>query len=279
MLVGILIGLGRLSADNEVTAMRSGGISSRIVAPPVIFFGMLALLVSGACAVWLNPLAIRAEVKLQNKAGSQMTADVVPQVFQEQFTNENTVLYVDDVVSGVGPALWKRVFIADITPPAERKIGTKDLPVGPKITMAQEAIPVPDPLHNRVQLTMKNQSIDEAPYHSRAPVATVAIVQNETPEKKARLYQDMFTRELMAYIKTQPHQSQESVDARVELQSRFALPFACVMLALVGIPLGASSRKGGRSAGYVWGILLSFFCYYLGYITLTGLARSPRPVA
>jgi LPS export ABC transporter permease LptG len=275
VLVGILIGLGRLSADNEITAMRSGGISSRVVAPPVIFFSTLALIVSGLCAVWLNPLAIRAEVRLQNKAGaSQMTADVVPQVFQEQFTNDNTVLYVDDVVSGVGPALWKRVFIADITPPTERKIGTKDLPVGPKITMAQEAIPVADPLHNRVQLTMKNQSIDEAPYHSRAPVATVALTQNETPEKKARAYQDMFTRELMAYIRTQPHKSQESVDARVELQSRFALPFACVMLALVGIPLGSSSRKGGRSAGYVWGILLSFFCYYLGFITLTGLARS-----
>ena len=46
------------------------------------------------------------------------------------------------------------------------------------------------------------------------------------------------------------------------------------MLALVGIPLGISSRKGGRSAGYIWAIVLSFFCYYLGYITLTSLARS-----
>jgi LPS export ABC transporter permease LptG len=275
VLVGILIGLGRLSADNEIIAMRSGGISSRIVAPPVIFFATLALLVSGACAVWLNPLAIRAEVKLQNKAGaSQLTADVVPQVFQEQFTNDNTVLYVDDVVSGIGPALWKRVFIADITPPSERKNGMKEQPVGPKITIAREAIAVPDPVHNRVQLTMKDQSIDEAPYHSRAPLASAVLTQNEAPEKKARAYQDMFTRELVAFIKTVPRKSQESIDARVELNGRFALPFACVMLALVGIPLGSSSRKGGRSAGYVWGIFLSFFVYYLGYITLTGLARS-----
>lgn len=275
VLVGILIGLGRLSGDNEIVAMRSAGISSRIVAPPVIFFATLALLVSGACAVWLNPLAIRAAVKLENKAGaSQLTADVVPQVFQEQFTNDNTVLYVDDVVSGVGPAVWKRVFIADITPPAERKTGLKDQPVGPKITIATEAVAVPDPLHNRVQLTMKNQSIDEAPYHSRAPIASVVLTQNEAPEKKARAYQDMFTRELMTFIKAQKRGSQESIDARVELHGRFALPFACVMLALVGIPLGSSSRKGGRSAGYVWGIFLSFFVYYLGYITVTGLARS-----
>jgi LPS export ABC transporter permease LptG len=275
VLVGILIGLGRLSGDNEMIAMRSGGISSRIVAPPVLFFATLAFLVSGACAVWLNPLAIRAEVKLQNKAGaSQLTADVVPQVFQEQFTNDNTVLYVDDVVSGVGPALWKRVFIADITPASERKNAMKEQPMGPKITIAREAIAVPDPLHNRIQLSMKDQSIDEPPYHTRAPKADAILTQNEAPEKKARAYQDMFTRELIAFIKQQPRKSQESIDARVELQGRFALPFACVMLAMVGIPLGASSRKGGRSAGYVWGIFLSFFCYYLGYITLTGLARS-----
>ena len=276
VLVGILIGLGRMSSDNEMIAMRSGGISSRIVAPPVIFFATLALLVSGACAIWLNPLAIRAAVKLENTAGaSQVTADVEPGVFQEQFTNDNTVLYVDDAVSGIGPALWKRVFIADTTPPAERKAAVgKEQPVGPKIMMAREAIPVPDPAHHRVQLTMRDQSLDEPPYHSRAPVFTTVLNQNETPEKKARAYRDMFTRELMAFIKTQPHRSQESVDARVELHSRFALPLACIMLALVGIPLGASSRKGGRSAGYVWGIFLCFFCYYLGYITLTGLARS-----
>jgi LPS export ABC transporter permease LptG/LPS export ABC transporter permease LptF len=275
VLVGILIGLGRMSSDNEMIAMRSGGVSSRIVAPPVIVFASIAMLVSGACAVWLNPLAIRAEVKLENKVGaSQLTADVVPQVFQEQFTNDNTVLYVDDKENGVGPTVWKRVFIADITPPNERKNALKTQPVGPKITMAREAVAVPDPAHNRIQLTLTDQSVHEAPYHSRAPYGTTVLTQNTQQEKKAKAYRDMLTKELVAFIKAQPRKSQESIDARIELHGRFALPVACLMLALVGIPLGASSRKGGRSAGYVWGIFLSFFCYWLGYITLTGLARS-----
>src|SRR5205823_4134845 len=64
------------------------------------------------------------------------------------------------------------------------------------------------------------------------------------------------------------------IDSRIELHRRFALPFACLMLALVGIPLGASSRRGSRSAGYVWAIFLSFFCYWVAYIALTNLARS-----
>lgn len=274
VLVGILIGLGRMSGDNELIAMRSGGVSSRVVAPPVILFSVFAMLVSGACALWLNPLAIRAEVKLANKVGSSMTADIVPHVFEEQFTNDNTVLYVDDMESGVGPQVLKRVFIADITPPAERKNPTKDIPVGPKITIAGEAIAVPDPQHNRLQLTMTDMSIHEPPVHSVAPRGTIVLYQNSQQEKKARAYKDMLTKELAAFIRVQPRKSQESIDARIELYGRFALPVACLMLALVGIPLGASSRKGGRSAGYVWGIFLSFFCYYLSYITLTGLARS-----
>ncbi len=41
-----------------------------------------------------------------------------------------------------------------------------------------------------------------------------------------------------------------------------------MMLAMVGIPLGTSSRRGGRSSGYVWAIFLCFCCYYLAFISL-----------
>src|SRR5579872_5009170 len=64
VLVGILVGLGRLSSDNEIIAMRSGGVSSRIVVMPVLSFALAAMLISGACAVWLNPLAVRAQLKI-----------------------------------------------------------------------------------------------------------------------------------------------------------------------------------------------------------------------
>lgn len=281
VLVGILIGLGRLSADNEMIAMRSGGISSRIVVSPVLFFATLALGVSAACALWLNPLAIRAEYKLRNKAGaSQITADVVPRVFQEQFTNDTTVLYVDDVDPVA--ELWKRVFIADLTPPSSRKTGLKEETVGPKITLAQEAIAVPDQAHNRIQLDMNNESVHEAPNHSRAPQGRAVLQQNPQEEQKANAYHEMLTRVLLAFIKAHPKRSQENTDSRVELHRRFALPVGCLMLALVGIPLGSSSRRGGRSAGYVWAIFLAFLCYYVSYISLTGLARSgsmPVPLA
>ena len=54
------------------------------------------------------------------------------------------------------------------------------------------------------------------------------------------------------------------------------------MLALVGIPLGIATRKGGKSAGYVIGLFLAFFCYHLSSVSLIGLAKQrtlPVPVA
>ena len=69
---------------------------------------------------------------------------------------------------------------------------------------------------------------------------------------------------------------------RIELHRRFAFPVACLALALVGIPIGISTRKGGKSAGYVNAIFLAFFGYYLSSVSLIGVAQQrklPVPVA
>ncbi len=276
VLVGILVGLGALSGDNEMIAMRSGGVSSRVVVAPVLVFAFVAMLVSGACAAWLNPLAIRAEYKILNKiAAAQLTADVEPRVFEDQFTNDTTVLYVDDVKSEGGPVVvWNGVFIADLTPPAERKTGLKDANPGPRVTVAREALAVPDVKNNRIQLTLRDYGTHEAPYHSIAPTGATVLQAQPTQEQKAKPFQEMLTIELLRFLRKTPRNSQDGIDARIELHRRFALPVACLMLAMVGIPLGTSSRKGGRSAGYVWAIFLAFFCYYLSYISLTSLARA-----
>ena len=276
VLVGILVGLGRLSSDNEMIAMRSAGVSTRIVVAPVLSFAFAAMLLSGAFAVWLNPLAIRAEYKILNTvAAAQLTADVEPRIFEDQFTNDNTVLYVNDVKSENGPvAVWTGVFIADLTPPADRKTGVKDAQPGPRVTVAREALVVPDVKNNRLQLTLSDMGIHASPYHEIAPSGATALQAEPTKQQQAKPYSEMLTKELMAFIQHTPKNSQDGTDSRIELHRRFALPVACLMLAMVGIPLGASSRKGGRSAGYVWAIFLAFFCYYLSYITLTSLARS-----
>ena len=90
VLVGILIGLGRMSTDGEITAMRAAGVSSRKVIAPVLTFALLATLVAGAAStLWLTPARDPRDVpRCSNRiAAEQLTAEIQPRVFDEQFPN------------------------------------------------------------------------------------------------------------------------------------------------------------------------------------------------
>ncbi|HOL72309.1 MAG TPA: LptF/LptG family permease, partial [Bryobacteraceae bacterium] len=92
-LVGILIGLSRMSSDGEIIGMRAAGIPSRRVILPVLMFSLLATAVTAACSLWLTPWSIRETYRILNRlAGEELTAEIQPRVFQEQFPN--TILYV-----------------------------------------------------------------------------------------------------------------------------------------------------------------------------------------
>lgn len=96
-------------------------------------------------------------------------------------------------------------------------------------------------------------------------------VSAEPPVPVARRpFSEMNTRELRRYSATGP----DWVEARIELHRRLALPIACLVLALVAIPLGVSSRKDGKLRGYGTAVFLVFFCYYPAFITLVNLARA-----
>jgi lipopolysaccharide export LptBFGC system permease protein LptF len=61
----------------------------------------------------------------------------------------------------------------------------------------------------------------------------------------------------------------------IELNNRFAFPVACLVLMLVGVPLGVTSRRGGKSSGFVFTILLVFVYYFLS-ATGTALGHQSR---
>jgi LPS export ABC transporter permease LptG/LPS export ABC transporter permease LptF len=279
VLVGILIGLGRLASDGEVIAMRAAGVPSRIVIPPAIAFALLATVFAASASLWLTPKAARGTVKVLNfLIAAQLTADVQARVFDEQFPN--TILYVADVRSGGQKfSMWRDVFLADVTPAAQRTTGTKLEPDGPKVTIAKEAFAIPDIPHNRIQLNLRNASVHEigkdvtVGSHVRFPLGDQVLEAKPPQENTGHPFRRMDTKELYHEVKTIPHKQPESVEARIELNQRIALPIACLTLGLVGVPLGITTRKGGKSSGYIMAILLAFFVYYLAYITLTGMAR------
>ena len=287
VLVGILIGLSRMSADSEITAIRAAGISSASVARPVLAFAFGALVLTALSSLWLTPLSLHLESKLaRNFAAAQLTGAIESRIFDEQFPN--TVLYVGDVQTVGKQVIWHNVFLADVTPPNELQQEGKDRGEGPRVIVAQEAIPHPDAGNNRIILDMRNFRSSERDKDGKV-ITTSAARQIQTIQAQStedlqlnKTVQEMDTGPLFKRVYRQHNLSREDyVDAAIELHQRFALPMACVLLALVGIPLGVSSRKGGKSAAFVITVLLAFL-YYLGFITLLGLAKKgslPVPVA
>lgn len=275
VLVGILIGLGRMSSDGEITALRAAGVPSQRVIPPVMLFALLGAAAAGACSIWLTPAATRETFRAANKLiQEQLTAALQPRVFAEQFPNR--IVYVGNVKTG--PVMqWQNVFIADLTPPEERKAGMREKADGPLITVAREAIAVPDPANNRIQLSLRDAITHEVDKEGKTddqqfPQGDLVLPASQPVEQRAKDFTEMPTRELPWHARNSP----KWIEARIELHRRLALPVGCLALALMGIPLGISSRKGGKSGGYVTAVFLAFFCYYLSFFSLIGLAEQQK---
>ena len=109
VLVGVLIGLGRLSADSEIVALHACGISLRRLLMPI---GLVAL----GCGIgtlvltfWLSPAAVRTLRSLEQQVlSSQAPFAIQPRVFDERFPH--LILYVQDVEAAA--TRWSGVFLA-----------------------------------------------------------------------------------------------------------------------------------------------------------------------
>jgi lipopolysaccharide export LptBFGC system permease protein LptF len=153
VLAGILIALSRMSADGEITALRASGVPSVALARPVLLFAFAGLVATALASLWITPLTLKLTSDIAKKlAATQLTTEIQPQIFEEQFPN--TVLYVDEVVTGM-QVVWHRLLLADVTSAEDLEAQHRDRGEGPKITTAEEAIVTPDAENNRIQLNMK----------------------------------------------------------------------------------------------------------------------------
>ena len=125
VLVGILLGLSRLAADSEITAMRAAGMGALDFVRIVSIVSAVALALGLFNSLYLAPRAAAGLLSLgESLKSSQASFEVQPRVFYEDF--KNRVLYIQDVTPAAGAALWHHVFLADLTEPADPHITTAD---------------------------------------------------------------------------------------------------------------------------------------------------------
>ena len=279
VLIGTLVTLSRMSTDGEITAMRAAGVPGRRVVPAILLFGFLAMCCASAASLWLTPWSIREEIRVKNiLIASELTADVQPRVFEEQFPNK--VLYVGNVIIGP-PSRWQQIFVADVTPPGERAPSASERGDNPSITLAAEAIAIPDPTANRLQLSLHGSTYepgkDPGDYHISQYSGQQGL--NAEKPKEATLSRpvtQMDTGPLyrLAY-RTPDLDNTSKLDARIELNERFALPWACILLSLAGVPLGITTRRAGKSGAVVLTVALALI-YWIGLGTLMNLSRQGK---
>src|SRR5438067_1922713 len=269
VLVGILIGLSRLAADSEITAMRASGIGVwtflRIISLFVVVAWMLAL-VNG---LYVAPESQAALGRLQDRLkSSQASFEVQPRVFYEGFPK--LVLYVNDVKSARGAAIWKGVFIADMTTPS-----------APRVTLARQGILVsegPEMLHLHLLDGATHDTDPVAPEKYQISTFQQTDIPIPVPQADTKEQEPTPASQLKTWELRREARKTDKMSARwdlIEFHRRFALPTSCLVLALVGIPLGLSSKKGGKSGGFVLTILL-VFAYYLVTLIGVSLARQGK---
>lgn len=265
VLVGILIGLSRLAADSEVTAMRAIGLGSGTFLRVLAIFAVTIWAFALANNVWLAPQSAAELANLQEKLKStQASFEVQPRVFYEDF--KDYVLYVEDSTAAGGAALWKGVFLADLTNPA-----------APKITLARKGM-----VTSEDQESLRLHLIDGSTHETVArdpnqySISTfsesdipITIPTTKTQKSVVKPATEIPTFELLQRAKSMDPTNRRLLE--IEFHRRFALPTACLVLALVGIPLGLSAKKGGKSTGFVLTIALVFL-YYL--ISLAGMSMA-----
>jgi LPS export ABC transporter permease LptG/LPS export ABC transporter permease LptF len=273
VLIGILLGLSRLAADSEITAMRASGMGVLSFIRIVGLFSGLAWMVCLANTLYFAPRAASHLLAYQQQvvAGGAAAVQVQPRVFYEDF--KNYVLYVQDAAPGPnGASIWRNVFLADLTQPAT-----------PHIITAQQAIASNGggqqlrlQLFNGTRHDIDAKTPDE--YNIATFTTTEIPVQTGQQEdthisRRDTPLQALPMHELWQLAHTDSRK--DSQPYKIQLQSRFAFPAACLVLMLVGVPLGLSSKRGGKGTGFVLTLALVFTYYVLSEIGIA-MARDGR---
>ncbi|MGA9670856.1 MAG: LPS export ABC transporter permease LptG [Terracidiphilus sp.] len=268
VLVGVLLGLSRLAADSEIIAMRASGLGIGYFVRVASIVAVGGTLIGLANSLWVAPRANQAILEMQQSLEtSQASYEIQPRVFYEDF--KNTVLYVQNVLAGTGASNWRQVFMVDVTDPAN-----------PKITTAASATVVSDSSQELMMRlrdgTVHEIKIDQPLQYDISKFDTTdmpLVVSQQSTVQLGRL--DTFIYALPMDVLLQRTHSHDPKRFLIELHNRFAYPAACLVLMLIGVPLGVASRRGGKSSAWVFTIGLVVIYYSLSLIG-TALGRQDK---
>ncbi|MBI4963752.1 MAG: LptF/LptG family permease [Desulfomonile tiedjei] len=277
MTIGILLGLGRLAADNEIAAIKSSGISVIRLLPPVLTLGTIGLALSLFCTLVLIPKGISEGRRLMHEAlTKRVDAGIEERTFFDKL--KNLILFVEEIDPATG--IMSRVFIQESSQPNE--VTT---------ILAHEGKAAPDPEGKAFVLHLRNGTMLTEDRHgdSTGSLAfetyTFRYPLDQADTGTQMSLEEMSVREIVKHVErvtqVKPTDTPEVLAfyqrvrtfARMLIVQRFTYPLACLALAVVAFPLGVLNMGRSRLNNVSVGLVV-VFAYYAFTLATERLARS-----
>jgi LPS export ABC transporter permease LptF len=271
LLTAILLVFGRLSADNELIAMRSNGVSiSRVCIP----LAAVALVCTAIC-LWLNvQVAPAAQEKLRSTIFDLATRDPMALFGSDQVIDEfpGRKIYVGKKEGNK----IENVIVFEM--------GANAMPM--KVTYARTGMLEADLPNRRILMHLyqaRYQARDEKdPLDLRKIRDGISMVEGTLPISLEELYEKEKKRpsrsalsieQLLDQLKSE--NKRERSASRTEINKRFSFPFACMAFALIGVPLGVTAHRRETSIGFAMGLIVAI-TYFLFVIIGDTLRGNPK---
>lgn len=252
-LLAVLLAFGRLSADSEVIALKAGGVGTAAMMPPVLTFAALAYLATTFVSVYALPWGNTSFKEfLYEVIETRAAMSINEKVFNDDFPG--LVIYVDNYDPRTHEITG--ILIHDERNPEE-----------PSTIFASSGKLVTIPEERTVRLHLENGSIHRSQGGSIYRLIEFAsydlLVTLQQQKKDYRNELDMSLSELMSHLHNPREDAKFHRDVLIELNKRFALPFACFVFAVIGVPLGIQNQRSGKAGGFSAALLLLMLYYIL----------------
>jgi len=262
LLVGLLIGLGRLSGDREAVALLACGVSPYRLLRPVLALTGVAVAVHLYVMIRGIPDANQSFREITYEVVSKRVEnDVRPQVFFDDFPG--WVLYARDVPPSGGG--WRDVLVADTR-------GNN----GTVLYLARNGRLVLDRVKQTVDLILingtrySNTGPDGRQIETyRFPRELIVSLDPKTVFPRMEIQRGINELPITDLIRQADDKRRAGLSPHAEvmaIQQKFSFPMANVVFAIIGLALGLSVAREGKVAGFVIGIVVIFGYYILLYL-------------
>ena len=261
-LTALLLVFGRMSADSELLATRTNGVSILRLCAPVF---VLAIGLSGLC-LWINAdVAPRAQAKMLSIVGDLVARNpmdlLTPDEVIDNFPDRR--IYIGEKENG----LLKNIIIFEMD---EQSMPTR-------MITAKEGRPTRDPQAPRLVFQFSHARFEhrdmQDPFNLESiqtglimeeggyilPLDRLLSATRRSKPRRAYTLSDLW--KYMA-----EGAEGEMLKAEVECHRRFSLAMACVTFALIGVPLGITAHRKESTAGF--GISVAVALAYFFFIVL-----------